>query len=323
MEFKWIEKYFSGKASGEEKKQTLKFFHEKELRGEKERLLKDWYENYQPEEELNVRSVKILNNIHRHIDKKPDFLIWGKVAAALLILLAAGYLLLRGKLVEEVAEKPVEWVIKQAPEGVKLQFELPDGSFVHLNSGSSLKFSREFNDRNAFLEGEAYFDVVSDPQRPFKVECDEVTTTVLGTSFNIFSHQKEVVVSVATGKVKVDFGGKGPSTVYLKPGEQVALDRDKETTEVSHFNLYKTIAWKEGVILFEESGLADIIDILQKWYGVEIEIVGIEDIRNVKWEYSGEFDNETLENVLAGIGYVKGFRYKISGRKVKLLIDNK
>ena len=108
------------------------------------------------------------------------------------------------------------------------------------------------------------------------------------------------------------------NTAILKPGEQICYNEMNQSASVMPFDVIKTIAWKDGILIFNDSDLNDIIKKLQRWYGVEIRVNGLEDIKDVKWKYSGEFDNESLDNVLGGISYVKGFDFKIEGKKVYL-----
>lgn len=324
MNFQILEKYFSGTASGAERRQALEFFRKKDLDASSEEELRTWWDSFQPAGDFADQSLEILNQINHKIgagdrSRQSHFPLW-KAAAVILVIIAAGFIFYQNRLFKNDPVQTVEWATKQAPGGVKLQFELPDGSMVHLNSNSGLKYSKDFETRRVILQGEAYFDVAKAAGRPFTVECAGVSTTALGTSFNIFSHQEKVIVSLASGKVKVDLGMDAPP-VFLTPGEQVSLDKVHQSAEVSHFDLYSTIAWKEGIILFDENNLPEVVSKLERWFGVEIELVGAQGIDHINWKYSGEFDNESLENVLDGIGYVKGFSYKISDRKAWLIFD--
>jgi len=302
--------------------QVLAFFREKELNLSTEEELRNWWNNYRPTSDFSEQSGRIFEKINSRIESgRRNRYPWWRAAAVFLLIIGAGLIFNWYHGSQKVPVATVEWVTKQAPMGVKLHFELPDGSMVHLNSQGEIKYIKDFSERRVLLEGEAYFDVAKDAERPFSVECRGTTTTALGTSFNIFSQQEKVVISLASGKVKVDLGWADASPVFLTPGEQVSLDAAALTAEISHFDLYSTIAWKEGILLFDEDNLQEVVSKLQRWFGVEIETIGVQNINSSAWQYSGEFDNESLENVLEGIGYVKGFQYKISGKNVSLYFD--
>jgi transmembrane sensor len=327
MDFKIIERYFKGKASPDEIKQVLDFFKEKDLNPANEEMLRFWWDHFQYENGLKRSADKILNRIHNQMGtqvnrKKPAKLTWLGIAASIILMVSLTFILYNNRPIEpRSGQEFAQMVTKQTPVGVKLKFELPDGSMVNLNSNSKLIYPAEFDQygRKVILQGEAYFDVTRNPDRSFIVECNSLTTTVLGTSFNISSYSEEVVVSVTSGKVKVDIAHNDSQSIYLTPGEQVKWDTLQQSVQVQPFNLYSTIAWKEGIIIFNESGLTEIVETLQRWYAVDIQVVGVLDNNNSeKWRYSGEFDNESLRNVLNGIAYVKGFDFEISGKKVTI-----
>jgi transmembrane sensor len=322
MEFRLIERYLEGKASVDEKKQVLDFFKYNDLGPENEIIIREWWNNYKNENGIQGHPEKILRNIHgqikTHGNKKSAYLRWFGIAASFFLLVSVTFFFYRHSDRVNNEQSAVEMVTKQTPKGAKLKFELPDGSMVNLNSNSKLTYPTRYEDiLKVDLEGEAYFDVAMNTERAFVVECHSLTTTVIGTSFNISAFDEQnVVVSVTSGKVKVDIDEDMSQSIFLIPGEQVKWDKFSGAAQVQHFNLYKTLAWKEGVIIFDENGLCEIIDVLERWYGVEVQVIGVDDVCGVKWKYSGEFINENLRNVLNGIAYVKGFDYEINGKKI-------
>lgn len=325
MDIKTIEKFFNGRATEEEKHRVMIFFKEKELNTENSAMLKTWWDSF-VEENTEDPSNKILRGIHEQVNfqvshRKTNHFKWLGVAAAILVIFCVSYLFYH--ITDREQDTPItEMITKETPDGVKLNFKLPDGSLVYLNSGSKITYHPDFDSgvRKVQLEGEAFFEVAENPDQPFVVDCNNLITTVLGTSFNITSQKDNmVVVSVTSGKVKVDHRDNNERLIYLSPGEEVLWDNYKKQGHIQHFDPYKTVAWKEGIIIFDECGLTEIIDKLNKWYGVDVEVRGA-NINQINWQYSGEFDNESLENVLSGIAFVKDFKYKISGKKVQLYL---
>ncbi|WP_200975983.1 FecR family protein [Echinicola sp. 20G] len=213
----------------------------------------------------------------------------------------------------------IAFLTKSTQKGQKLTTRLSDGTIVMLNAGSSIKCEEVFNDtvRYVTLEGEAFFDVAKD-SRPFRVKTNGTLTTALGTSFNIHQDGDKVSISLVTGKVGVNMlstAGMEESTLLL-PGEQVAVEIKEEIRFVKgKFNVSEVLAWKRGVLTFRHVSSEEVWQELEQWYGVEV-IVKNNKIPKQGWDYSGSFDNESLENVLGSIGFVKDFEFKIEDDKV-------
>lgn len=221
---------------------------------------------------------------------------------------------------EKPASAAVETIHKQNPWGQKSTVFLSDGSEVTLNSGSALSYPKDFSDQERVvrLEGEAFFKVAKDAQRPFRVISKNVTTTALGTSFNVKAFESESHVSVAlvTGKVLVAHntpldGHEGH--FILKPGEQATIGSSPEDIAKTTFDMREMTAWKDGVIYFKNASAQRVFSYLEKWYGVEIRE---ENRPRKKWNYTGEFNNMDLHNVLSSIGFTMNFEFRKEGKQV-------
>ncbi len=205
--------------------------------------------------------------------------------------------------------------IKKNPKGKKLTTYLPDGTKVILNSNSQITYMSDFglNERRLQLEGEAFFEVVKDSSKAFVVVSGGVVTMALGTSFNVRSVKKGIVeVALVTGKVKVQSNISTP--VVLLPGKAVTILENK-TIKLSEFDYQEVIGWKDGVLVFKNNSLPEIIDKLENWYGVEI---NSELSINQHFNYSGINENESLDEVLNGISFVHHFNYEINGNTVRV-----
>ncbi|GMQ28149.1 FecR family protein [Algoriphagus confluentis] len=201
--------------------------------------------------------------------------------------------------------------------GEKLFLTLPDGTEVWLNSSSSLVFPPSFdgNSREVQLKGEGFFKVAEDLNRPFSVVSEGVITTALGTSFNINTEGEErVKVSLVTGKVKILEELK-QEEFFLNPGQQMTYNLAARTGAIQDFSIAEITAWKDGVILFKKASLNEVVKKLENWYGVKINLSNAE---NVHWEFSGEYQNQILENVLKSMSYVEGFDYRINEKVVEI-----
>ena len=174
---------------------------------------------------------------------------------------------------------------------------LNDGTRVWMNARSRLVYPVAFGDtREVELEGEAYFEVTRDENRPFIVHAGQVAVKVLGTEFNVNTCRKQKVQTVLVkGSVQVENGGK--REVVLRPGE--LAETVGTQIRVTQVNVRKYTAWREGVFYFEEADLEEIMTELADWYCVQA-VFTDQTVRTRK--FSGVLErSETIENVLKKI----------------------
>jgi len=210
----------------------------------------------------------------------------------------------------------ITWITKTATKGVKKIVHLPDGSEIILNSDSKIRYPSNFeNERTVELQGQAFFEVVKNPDLPFTVQSGELKTTVLGTSFDVsaYPQDQEFHVAVVTGKVKVDTEN-GVSTIIV-PEEATFYDTKKQSLTKGSFDYNHLIGWKERILKFQEEPYTRVFERLSRWYNVSFDF---EDRAIFSGKYSGEFRNESLENVLKGMQYSLGFDFEIKDGKVKI-----
>ena len=158
------------------------------------------------------------------------------------------------------------------PRGESFKVVLCDGPEVWLNANSNFVYPTAFigDERIVTLEGEAYFKVAKDPERPFIVKTKTVQTRVLGTEFNIRSYTPEDThVVLINGKVEVS-NTKGGSYTRLYPGEDAHLQSDGNFI-LAEVDLDSYVYWKDGYFYFDNVTLKDIMQNLGRWYNVNIE----------------------------------------------------
>ena len=253
--------------------------------------------------------------------KKSFAWIW-RVAASILI---AGFLLFdymdsadEGQM--KVADTQV-WLTKSVPKGVKKIFHLPDGSTVMLNSDSEISYPSSFkNERIVELVGQAFFEVEKNEELPFTVISGELTTEVLGTSFDVGAYPGEsrMHVAVVTGKVSVNTES-GVSTTIL-PQEASYYDTDSKSLKKGGYDYNHLVGWRHRILKFQEESYQQVFERLSKWYNVSFEFAEGE---MPSGKYSGEFQNESLENVLNGMKYSLGISYKMQEGIVKITKRNR
>jgi len=198
------------------------------------------------------------------------------------------------------------------PPGVKSTLTLHDGSKVILNSGSTLKYVKNFeaDKRILYLNGEAFFEVAKDSFRPFSVISGDVVTTAFGTSFNIRAYKNEDLnISLLTGKVAIDLTIMNSESVLLEKGEALKVDLDSGKVLKGSFDIDREIGWTQKKIIFEQVKLAEAIRVIENWYGVKFIFQNMPDPALL---LSGIYHDETLENVLGGLSYSARFDFKIN-----------
>lgn len=174
---------------------------------------------------------------------------------------------------------------------------LPDGSEVTLNKNSvlSYSFAAEGGKRKVKLEnGEVFFKVAPDKQRPFIIQADEVSIEVLGTSFNVKHTEELTEIIVETGIVRVS---EGSQSVELHKGEKVRVDQGKLSVQKNTDQLYKY--YRSNEFVADNTPLWRLVEVLHEAYQTEIRIENPA-LRNVT--LTTRFRNESLDRIMQVVG---------------------
>ncbi|NQU87147.1 MAG: FecR domain-containing protein [Mariniphaga sp.] len=202
--------------------------------------------------------------------------------------IAASFILLIG--LSSVAWFLSERVATNAGEHFTAQ--LPDGSVVEMNAESTLKFYpyRWYVSRNLEFEGEGFFNV--EKGKKFVVKSALGKTSVLGTSFNVFSRDDIYKVACVTGKVRVIASNK--ESVILNPNQQVVLKLGDELIKNEVLKPEEVLLWRNNMFLFNATPLSDVAREIERQYGVTIQID-----ENIKRDFTGIFNRQSnVEEVL-------------------------
>lgn len=207
------------------------------------------------------------------------------------------------------------------PRGGQFQITLSDGTHVWLNSDSKIKYPVQFKEGETrvveLLYGEAYFDVSPSTMHKgakFKVANKAQSVEVLGTEFNIKAYNEEAVVytTLVEGKVQVRSQGQVQDLV---PNQQSKLNTETNAIDVSQVDVYNEIAWKDGVFSFEDKSLKDIMEVLSRWYDID---VVFEDKRLESERFVGvlkkNYSIETILSIFQKANIING--YEINNKSV-------
>ncbi|MDN5205027.1 FecR domain-containing protein [Fulvivirgaceae bacterium BMA10] len=242
-------------------------------------------------------------------------------SAAMITLVAgalASILYFRSVSTQKGATHPIAYTESISPMGQKTTIQLADGSKVKLNASSSLKYPKKFSPetREVYLEGEAFFEVQKNSDRPFIVRTSNITVSVLGTSFNVsaYADNKDISVAVLTGEVMVENTlDAGNGQLYLEPREMAIYDKDKHITRKTIFDYKEILDWKDGVIHLKDANFQEIVKKLEKWFGVTFDVR--REIITEK-DFTGRFQNKSLEYILQGLSFSFDFDYEIDGKQI-------
>lgn len=305
----------SGECTPEEKQRLLeRLASNVDERVEFEKLQNIW-NNYSPETKSSAERIWELTTTKLEFETQPKKIKltgWMKYAAAALVVLSLGL-----NLYWFIGHRntTASWVEYSTKNGEIKKITLPDGSTVTLNSESILLCQNKFgkNDRNVFLMGEAFFHVTKNPEAPFSVNTSEMTVRVLGTSFNVSSYANDPVISTSLeeGKVQIFTKEKPSEPVVLKPQDEALLER--ASGEITVNNQQKLIApWREGRLRFHNNELLMITHQLERKFDCTFVFVD-QDAETLR--FTGDFENETLDEILELLNRAHSFKLKKSGKR--------
>jgi ferric-dicitrate binding protein FerR (iron transport regulator) len=329
IDYKLLERYLRDSDSNENKYIIAKWFGnislEKELR---EKSYQQWKDLPEEADTDNYNEEMVLGNIYRKI-KTEEFknkthpskgLIilnyLSRIAAVLFIPLLVLYALNNNNRwsVNDVAYTEV-----YSPPGARTMFYLPDGTKGWLNSGSSIKFPERFigNQRQVVLKGEAYFDVVTNPNKPFNVSVNNLNIVAKGTSFNILSWEEdsctEVVLEEGILEIyKLTNNNNQSLATILNPGQLCKYSHSDSECSLQTVDVEKYISWTSGRLVFKSDPLSEVVQRLNRWYNVNIVIR--DDILK-SYEYVATFEDETLDEILSMLSISAPIDHNIFKRK--------
>lgn len=208
------------------------------------------------------------------------------------------------------------------PTGQHVEVVLADGSKVWLNSGSTLTFPSQFNgkDRLVQLDGEGFFEVKSDQERPFVVSTPKYKVKAVGTSFNIYDYKDSPKFETAllNGKVEVSSSSKKDPIAILTPNNRVTLYNGVlKVKSIENTNNY---LWRKGILYFN-APLLEVFDKLQEYYDIEFQIKNISLIKKAPYCIGKFRAKDGLEHIIRVLKETNHFNYHIDYENKKIIIS--
>jgi len=201
--------------------------------------------------------------------------------------------------------------------GTKTHLFLPDSTEVWLNSSSSLRFPSVFagNERRISLQGEAIFKVFKNKNKPFIVGTSCMDIEAVGTEFNVSAYPGDLKLSttLAEGKVKITEKADASKVIYIDPGVQVNFDTSNKTYKTENVRVKDVIAWRDGVLIFDETPFHEVVARLGRWFNADIQI---RDQSIANYRFTGTFTSESLDQVMELLTLTTPITYSSNKREV-------
>jgi len=205
------------------------------------------------------------------------------------------------------------------PYGESQKMQLPDGSTVWINAGSTLIYPTKFfaSTRTVYLSGEASFSVTKNPNKPFIVSTKYLNVQALGTKFDVqaYPNMSFTTATLIEGRVKVDMTSNTIKSYILKPNEQLTYSNKKHNISITSVDAVKQTSWEKGYLIFQGATFDDIVSTLERKYNVRI---NYDADKYSGRSYYGKFNpDESVEQVLSVLcQVVNKSSYKIHGSTI-------
>jgi transmembrane sensor len=206
------------------------------------------------------------------------------------------------------------------PNGGQYQITLPDGTKVWLNTSSSLRFPLRFSEdqRAVELDGEAYFEVAKNKDKPFMVKTHLQVVEVLGTRFNVNAYKDEPIerTSLLEGRVIVT-NALFKSKRILRPGQQ-SIMKDQKEIFIANVDTDEAVAWRYGYFVFDNEKLESILRKISRWYNIKIDYSRAPVVTNLVFSGTLSRDNN-VSKVLDKLQLTQSVRFEILGNSILVL----
>lgn len=251
-----------------------------------------------------------MKELERRINKRRFLRFSLAVAkyAAIVVLIFSSWFLSE-KYTQEKHRGEAIWI--EAPQGQRVYLTLADGTEAWLSSRTKLKVPNQFNHKERVIEldGEGFFAVKKDADRPFIVKTKQYNVQVLGTQFNVFAYSEssDFETDLLQGSVYVYNKDHKEGGLYMKPDEKVFLKDGTLLKSTSNFKQSKYL--KNGIFTFEDKPFGELLTRLERWYDVKFKIQNPE-IKT--YVFSGKFrQSDDIASILQAIQEVGKFNFRV------------
>lgn len=317
-----IEKTLNNEATSEESCEVVHWFKTPEGQAWlAERIDQDEKTIHMGEEEEwidhPIPSAVMYQNIMRQLHRQKIRRFIAYAAAVLIpIALIIGLFIRINSQVDLLADDGYDEVY--VPNGERMQVLFQDGSKVHLNSGSRIRYPKKFglSERKVYLEGEAWFEVAKNKNRPFIVDLSYMDIKVLGTTFDVKAYPEEEAIFVALETGSIELKSRSFKSYQLRPGEKAVYNKASGRCEVLRSHDVKMYsAWRRNVLVFKSAPLSDVMKTLARTYDISFDV---KDSAALRYTYTITTDSVNLTTVLKELEKITPVLFEEKGGKIEV-----
>jgi transmembrane sensor len=202
----------------------------------------------------------------------------------------------------------------KVPYGKRFEIQLSDGTKVQLNAGTSLKYPVKFlagQNREVFLNGEAFFSVTKDKKHPFIVNAENLNVEVLGTEFNVSAYPEDTISDVVLIEGSVGMYTDNETlkeSTFLIPGTKGSLSKENQNIKTEKVNTLIYTSWRQGGLFFRNMTFKNIAKKIERQYNMKV-IIENKLLENEV--FNANFNEEPIEKILSYLSDSYNIEYKI------------
>jgi len=205
------------------------------------------------------------------------------------------------------------------PKGENARIFFQDGSEAYLNADTKIRYPQKFglSKRQVYIDGEAYFNISPSKKRPFFVHAGNASVKVLGTSFNVKAYGSEDKIQVVLDKGKIEFH-TSVNHNSLIPGQQLVYDKASGESVIR--NLVKSTdlsLWKNNIIYFQDTPLAEVLRILERRFDVSFEV---KDRKALQYSYTITTHQTTITEILGELQKIAPVKFTFREDKIAVAL---
>lgn len=322
-----LEKYLNNCCTSQEVKEIFQWMKQQTFYTESRELGKIDWQQFKEVDGLvsDVKLNTLLDKIHHKINIEEPRTIQIKSSLISLLLKTAAIIIIpvlaflfymiseNDKLSNQLATVSVDSLEVIAPVGSRTVVELSDGSVVHLNYGSRIKYPQNFSGetRSVVLTGEGFFEVAHNPDKPFVVTAGLIDVKAVGTVFNVNTYPENcgIATTLVEGKVILEKQSPGENTkklAVMNPGQHVNYNSKTEKIVSEVGDVDKYIAWKDGKMVLDNESIQQVAQRLSRMFNVDIQV----DKEVREYKYTVTFVDEPLFQILDLLSYATPVKYR-------------
>ena len=274
-------------------------------------------------QDIIIWQLEPVTNFNQNQKEKHLTLSWKRVALETLKIAAVflvAFLGFRYFTPKQVTTDPVVMQTLHVPAGQRAELTLTDGTKVWLNAKTTLTFPNKFSDQNRLvqLDGEGFFDVTSNKEKPFIVKTHKYDVQVWGTKFNLMAYSGKGIfeTSLLEGSVEVLNSGTTKGTI-IKPDQRIYEDNNRlVTAPITHMNHF---LWKDGIISFDDESFPQMVRKLELYFDLKVEV---KNDRFQKYKCTGKFrTKDGVDHILKVLQLNNKFKFTIDDKLNSIVIE--